>query len=107
MFLLYEIEAYLRHGHVEPPHADLVVGVAERLKLYLADLLVPGKLMEVHAAGHVKVYPGAVPHSAVIVQSQRMRSQEVGRLPQVYCLVDESVRHPNFLCLVCQNVYHS
>ena len=59
---------HLGHGPVEPPHVYLVVGVAEGLELDFADLSVPGKLVEVHGAGHVEVDPGAVPHGAVIVE---------------------------------------
>ena len=95
---------HLRHGPVEPPHADLVVGVAEGLELDLAYLLVPGELVEVHATGHVEVDPGAVPDGAVIIKSERVRSKEIGRLSQIDGLVYEGVRHPDLLGLVCQNV---
>ena len=59
---------HLGHGPVEPPHVYLVVGIAEGLELDFAGLPVPGKLVEVHGTGNVEVYPGAVPHSAVIVE---------------------------------------
>lgn len=62
-----ESELNLRQCFIHPFHSQLFLGIAKRFKFHLAYLLIPGKLMEVHGTGNIKVHPVAVSYCAVII----------------------------------------